>query len=79
MKIEDSNRRELTPQEQQELEKLRTIIKVAMEDGILTRYERDRISAAMRADGKVTYEELELARTLMREKAANGELRLDYS
>jgi hypothetical protein len=79
MKIEDSNRRELTPQEQQELEKLRNIIKVAMEDGILTRYERDRISAAMRADGKVTYEELELARTLMREKAANGELRLDYS
>jgi hypothetical protein len=50
-----------------------------MADGILTRYERDRISAAMRADGKVTVEELELARTLMQEKAAKGELRLDYS
>ncbi len=79
MKIEDSNQRELTPQEQQELEKLRAIIESAIADGILTRYERDRISAAMRADGKVTYEELELARTLMQEKAANGELRLDYS
>jgi uncharacterized membrane protein YebE (DUF533 family) len=79
MKIEDSNPRELTPQEQQELEKLRAIIERAIADGILTRYERDRISAAMRADGKVTYEELELARTLMRQKAANGELRLDYS
>jgi uncharacterized membrane protein YebE (DUF533 family) len=79
MKIEDSNQRELTPQEQQELEKLRAIIESAIADGILTRYERDRISALMRADGKVTFEELELARTLMQEKAANGELRLDYS
>ncbi len=79
MKSERPNPRELNAQEQQELEKLRAIIESAMADGILTRYERDRISAAMRADGKVTVEELELARTLMQEKAAKGELRLDYS
>ena len=34
--------------------------------------------ATQNADGKVTVEELELARTLMQEKTANGELRLDY-
>lgn len=79
MKRENPNQRELTPEEQQELEKLRVIIESATADGILTRYERDRISAAMRTDGKVTVEELELARTLMQEKAAKGELRLDYS
>lgn len=79
MKIERLNQTELTPEEKQELEKLRTMIENATADGILTRYERDRISAAMRADGKVTVEELELARTLMQEKAARGELRLDYS
>ena len=79
MKSERPNPRELNAEEQQELEKLRAIIESAIADGILTRYERDRISAAMRADGKVTVEELELARTLMQEKAAKGELRLDYS
>jgi hypothetical protein len=33
----------------------------------------------MRMDGKVTVEELEMVRTLMQEKAAKGELQLDYS
>jgi uncharacterized membrane protein YebE (DUF533 family) len=79
MKIERLNQTELTPEEKQELEKLRTMIEKATADGVLTRYERDRISAAMRADGKVTVEELELARTLMQEKVAKGELQLDYS
>jgi uncharacterized membrane protein YebE (DUF533 family) len=79
MQRENLNQRELTPEEQQELEKLRTIIENAVADGILNRYERDRISAAMRTDGKVTFEELEMVRTLMQEKAAKGELQLDYS
>lgn len=79
MQRENLNQRELTPEEQQELEKLRTIIENAVADGILTRYERDRISAAMRTDGKVTVEELQMVRTLMQEKAAKGELQLDYS
>ncbi|MCU0537414.1 MAG: hypothetical protein MUD14_26295 [Hydrococcus sp. Prado102] len=79
MKIEDSNRRELTPEEQQELEKFKVIIQGAIADGILTRYERDRIAYIMRADGKITYEKFELLRTLMHEKIASGELRLDYS
>lgn len=79
MQRENLNQRELTPGEQQDLEKLRTIIENAVADGILTRYERDRISAAMRTDGKVTVEELQTIRTLMHEKAAKEELHLDYS
>jgi uncharacterized membrane protein YebE (DUF533 family) len=79
MKIERPDRREITPEERQELNKFRAIIESAIADGILTRYERDKISAIMRADGKVTVEELELVRTLMQEKEARGELRLDYS
>ncbi|BAU65693.1 hypothetical protein STA3757_30820 [Stanieria sp. NIES-3757] len=79
MKSERLNQRELTPEEKQELEKLRAMIESATADGVLTKYERDRISAAMRADGKVTVEELELVRTLMQEKAATGEIKLDYS
>jgi uncharacterized membrane protein YebE (DUF533 family) len=79
MKREHPNQRELTLEEQQELEKLRAIVESATAEGILTRYERDRISAAMRMDGKVTVEELEMVRTLMQEKAAKGELQLDYS
>lgn len=78
MEISHSSQCELTVEEQQELEKLRKIIEQASADGIITRGERDRITAAMRADGKVTYEELDLMRTLIHEKVAKGELAFDY-
>jgi uncharacterized membrane protein YebE (DUF533 family) len=79
MKIERPNQKELTPEEKQELEKLRAMIERATADGIITRFERDWITSAMHKDGKVTVEELKLARTLIDEKVANGELRRDYS
>jgi uncharacterized membrane protein YebE (DUF533 family) len=69
----------LTVEEQKELDKLKKIIEQAAADGVITKAERDRISAAMRADGKVTYAELMLVRTLIQEKVAKGELSLDYS
>ncbi len=78
MEISHPSRSELTPEEQQELEKLRKVIEQASVDGIITRGERDRIAATMRADGKVTPEELGLVRTLIQEKVAKGELHLDY-
>jgi uncharacterized membrane protein YebE (DUF533 family) len=79
MKSERPNQKKLTPEEKQELEKLRAILESATADGVITGYERDRIAYAMGKDGKVTVEELALARTLIHEKVANGELRLDYS
>ncbi|MEG3436328.1 hypothetical protein V0288_04280 [Pannus brasiliensis CCIBt3594] len=79
MKIERPDEQELTPEEQRELEKLRAIIEQAIADGIITKGERDRISSAMRSDGKVTRQELELVRTLITEKINAGELTTDYS
>lgn len=78
MDISYPNRPELTVEEQQELEKLRVIIAKVSADGIITKGERDRISATMRADGKATPEELELVRTLINQKVRAGELKLDY-
>jgi uncharacterized membrane protein YebE (DUF533 family) len=78
MEISHPNQQELTPEEQQELEKLRAIIDTASADGIITLGERERVAAAMRSDGKILREELELVRTLINEKVAKGELTLDY-
>ena len=63
-----------TPEELKELEKLKVIIENAIADGKLTEPEFARIKAAIRADNKVTVEELELVRTLIHDKIASGEL-----
>ncbi len=78
MEISKPDQRELTAEEQQEFEKLKKIVEQASADGVITRGERDRITAAMKADGKVTFEELALVRTLIHEKVANKELTFDY-
>jgi uncharacterized membrane protein YebE (DUF533 family) len=65
---------ELSAEEQQELDTLRQIIEQAIADGVLTQAERDTITATMRADGQVTFEELELVRQLVNDKVAAGEL-----
>ncbi len=71
--------RELTPAEQQELDNLRQVIEQAIADGVLTQAERDAITTTMKADGKVTYEELDLVRQLVSNKVAAGELKLEDS
>lgn len=58
MNIERPNAKELTPEEVQHLEKLRTVVKTALTDGTLSEYEIDHIKSLIWADGKVTYEEL---------------------
>ncbi|MBE9140732.1 hypothetical protein IQ254_26615 [Nodosilinea sp. LEGE 07088] len=68
---------EMSAAEQQELENLRQIVERAIADGVLTQAERDAIIAAMRADGKVTYEELALVRQLVSDKVATGELKAE--
>ncbi len=70
---------ELSVDEQQELDTLRQIIDQAIADGVLTQAERDAITATMRADGKVTFEELALVRRLVSDKVAAGELKLEQS
>ncbi len=74
MEISIPQGQEPTPEELQELEKLKVIIEKAIEDGKLTGAEFERIKAAIRADKKVTVEELELVRTLIYDKIESGEL-----
>lgn len=74
MEISIPKGQEPTPEELKELEKLKVIIEKAIEDGILTEPEFDRIKAAMRADNKISVEELELVRTLIYDKIKSGEL-----
>lgn len=70
---------ELSVEEQQELDTLREIVERAIADGVLTAAERDAITAAMRADGQVTFEELALVRQLVSDKVAAGELKVEAS
>ncbi len=74
MKISRPQDREPTLQELQELEKLKKIIDRVIADGKLMGTEFELIKAVIRADKKVTYEELELIRTLIYNKIDNGEL-----
>ena len=74
MKVSRPQDQELTPEELQELEKLKALIERVTEDGKLTRLEFERIKDAIRADKKVTVEELQLVRKLIDEKITSGEL-----
>ena len=74
MKVSRPQDQELTPEELQELEKLKALIERVTEDGKLTGLEFERIKDAIRADKKVTVEELQLVRKLIDEKITSGEL-----
>lgn len=79
MKMERPNAIPPSPEDLSNLAKLRAIIERAIADGKLTRQEMESIQLEIRADGKVTFEELELCRELIWEKIRNGELEYDYS
>ena len=74
MEISTPKDREPTPEELKELEKLKAIIEGAISDGKLTGAEFDRIKAAIAADQKVSYEEIQLVRQLIYDKIDSGEL-----
>jgi hypothetical protein len=69
--------KELSAEEQQELDNLKQTIDQAIADGVLTQAERDAITTTMKADGKVTFEELALVRQLVNDKVAAGELKVE--
>lgn len=74
MKISQPKDKEPTPEERQELEKLKVLIERVVADGKLMGTEFERIKAAIRADQKVSFEELQLVRKLIYDKIDNGEL-----
>ena len=58
MEIERPNAKPLSPEELAHLEKLKSLVEKALEDGKFSTYEIDRIKSIIWSDGKVTYEEL---------------------
>ena len=78
MKFSRCNNQAPSPAEVQDLEKLQALIERAIADGKLTKDEMESIQAAMRADGKISFEELELCRQLIWEKIQSGELEYDW-
>ncbi len=79
MKMERPNAIPPSPEDLNNLDKLKAIIERAIADGKLTRQEMESIQFEMRADGKVTVHELELCRKLIWQKIRTGELEHDYT
>ncbi len=63
-----------TPEELEDLEKLKAVIDRAVADGKITQGELAQIRAVTTHDGKITPQEVELYRTLIIEKINKGEL-----
>lgn len=58
MQIDRPNAKPLSPEEIAHLEKLKSVVEKALENGKFSIYEADRIKSIMWSDGKVSYEEL---------------------
>lgn len=78
MKVERPNDRDLTPEEQEHLAKLRHIVQQAMADGRLSQDERQAIQAYIHADKKVTVHELRTIRQTIRESLGDSALEYDW-
>ncbi|UZQ53719.1 hypothetical protein OOK60_14630 [Trichothermofontia sichuanensis B231] len=63
-----------TPEELEDLEKLKAVIDRAVADGKITQGELAQIRSLTIHDGKITPQEVELYRTLIIEKINKGEL-----
>lgn len=74
MKITRPNDHDLTPEEVQELDKLKTLINRVVADGKVFGEEFESIQQKMAEDGKVSRQELDLLRTLVLEQIQKGEL-----
>ncbi|AXY67167.1 MAG: hypothetical protein ACK4K5_08820 [Thermosynechococcus sp.] len=62
----------LSEADKAELARLKQLLERAIADGVLTADEMAQIKRQISADGKVTYEELELYRQLVEEKIRQG-------
>lgn len=58
MEVNSPNSKPLSPEEIAHLEKLKSVVKNALEDGRFSTQEIAQIKSIIWADGKVTYEEL---------------------
>jgi hypothetical protein len=77
MKVERPNARELTPEENKELERLQRIIEGAIADGVISNSEYDNIRTSVlekNPSPELLYQALELYRQLVTEKVKAGVL-----
>jgi len=77
MKVERPNARELTPEENKELERLQRIIEGAIADGVISNSEYDNIRNSVlekNPSPELLYQALELYRQLVTEKVKTGVL-----
>jgi uncharacterized membrane protein YebE (DUF533 family) len=78
MKVERPNQRDLTPEEQAHLAKLRQMVEAALADGKISQDEIQNIRAYIHADRKVTVDELRTINTTIRDLLGDGNLEYDW-
>lgn len=77
MKVDRPNAKELTPEEAQELERLKQILETAIADGVISAAEREQIREVVLGHNPgpdLLYEKLLLLRRLVTEKVNEGVL-----
>jgi len=78
MKIERPNQRDLTPEEQAQLAKLKQLVQDALADGKISPNEMAGIRSFIHSDGKVTIEELQTIRDTVRDCLGDAVLEYDW-
>jgi hypothetical protein len=76
MDIKHPNAKTASPQELQDLEKLKAILEQATADGKLTKAESESIRHIIWENRKVTLQELELVQKLVWDKIQSGDLEI---
>ena len=79
MEISRPNASEPSPEDLENVDKLKAVIERAIADGKLSQDEVQQIKTAAWANGKITPQELELVRTLVKDKLQSGELEWIWS
>jgi hypothetical protein len=78
MEIERQTQQPLSDEDLQQLETLKDLLKRSVADGVITTTELDAIKVRITADGKVLFEEVELAHQFIRAKVKAGECVVDF-
>lgn len=78
MKVERPNQRDLTPEEQAHLAKLKQMVEAALADGKVSQAEMQDIRAYIHADRKVTVDELRTINTTIRDLLGEGSLEYNW-
>ncbi|MBD2186667.1 hypothetical protein H6F41_00740 [Pseudanabaena sp. FACHB-723] len=79
MLIEHPNRKELTAEELQSLQKLQAVIDRVAADGKISKYEMELVDRAIKNDGKVLVEEITMMRQMIRDKINSGLLIYEWN